>query len=249
MNDLSIDSQIFFMKRYTFYLLIALLTFGIGCYFAFKSFWVSNSHTSASPQFLNNLSSKSEYKSTFPKPFDPNKRQEEPAKPFCNDKNILPIWKVLLKDKHFQEQSPFSLEGKLGCEDLLEIKRVDLNNDGNKEILVRGKNGNLCSAVGNCQFWIYEKKAGKYKKLLHETDYNDVSNLGKQILKTKTNGYSDILLKGHFTAADTTYRFYKFNGKKYKLSKDLVHACTVCVGDNPKWEFMTWKEFRRRNQY
>lgn len=238
------------MKRYIFYLFVALLTFGIGSYFALKLLWTSNLQTSASPQFLKNISKKTDFKSTFPKPFDSSQIQEEkPTKPFCYDKDILPVWKVLLKDKYFWAQSPFSLEGKLGCEDLLEIKRVDLNHDGNKEILVRAINGNLCSAVGNCRFWIYETNGGKYRKLLDETDYTDVSKLGEQILKTKTNGYSDILLKGHFTAADTTYGFYRFDGKKYKLGKHLVHACTVCVGDNPKWEFITWKEFRRRNQY
>jgi hypothetical protein len=249
LNDLSIDAQTTFMKRYTFYFLVALFTFGIGSYFALKSFWSSNSHTSVSPQFLNNFSSKTAFKSTFPKPFDPSQKLEEKlTKPFCNDKNILPIWKVLLKDKHFQEQSPFSLEGKLGCEDLLEIKRVDLNNDGNKEIPVRGKNGNLCSAVGNCQFWIYEKKAGKYKKLLHETDYIDVSKLGEQILKKRTRGYYDILLKWHIGAPDTGYQFYKFDGKKYRLTRDLVNAYSVDCGGKTTWEMISATRFWNRNR-
>lgn len=235
------------MYRYTFYTLVALLSFGFGSFIALKIFWESEIQKSASPEMLKTIAKQTEKKFTFPPSAPPQNVKMD--KPFCNDGELLPIWNVLLKEKDFQEQSPFSLEGKLGCEDLLEIKRVDLNRDGNEEILVRGKNGNLCSAVGNCQFWIYEKKAGKYRKLLHETDYIDVSKLGKQILKIKTNKYSDILLKGHFTAADTTYSFYKFDGRKYKLHKHLVHACTVCVGDNPKWEFITWKEFRRRNQY
>ena len=30
------------------------------------------------------------------------------------------------------------------------------------------------------------------------------------------------MLKGHFTAAETTYSYYKFNGKKYDESKCLM---------------------------
>lgn len=237
------------MKRYTFYLLVALLTFGIGSYFALKLSWTSNLETSASPQFLKNISKKTDFKSTFPKPFDPTKSQEEkPTKPFCYDKDISPIWKVLLKDKYFGEQSPFSHEGKLGCEDLLEIKRVDLNHDGNKEILVRAINGNLCSAVGNCRFWIFETNGGKYRKLLDETDYTDVSKLGEQILKKRTRGYSDILLKWHIGAPDTGYQFYKFNGKKYKLSRDLVNAYSVDFEGKPTWEMISAKRFWNRNR-
>ncbi|MEK7724596.1 MAG: hypothetical protein AAB336_09635 [Acidobacteriota bacterium] len=231
------------MKRYTFYLLVTLLTFGIGFYFALDLFWTPNLQTSSSPQFLNNISKKTDFKSTFPKPFDPSQKQEEkPNKPFCYDKNFLPIWKVLLKDKDFQEWEPIS-EYSLDCKDMLEIKKIDLNQDGTVEILLRGNNFNLCSPVGNCAFWIFEKRSKNYRKILYSTDYIDVSKLGQQILKTKTNGYSDILLKGHLSASDTSYRFFTFDGRKYKISKDLVEACIVCVGENPKWEMMTAKKY------
>lgn len=237
------------MKRYTFYLLVTLLTFGIGFYFALSLSRTSDLHTSASLQFLNNLSKKSDFKSTFPKPFDPSQKQEEkPNKPFCSDKNILPVWNDFKKDKEFQDWLKIN-EQSLDCRDLFEVKEFDLNNDGQKEILLRARNGYFCGGTGNCGFWIYKKSGKNYRKLLYSSDYIDVNKMGEQILKKKTNGYYDILLKGHLSASDTSYEFYKFNGRIYKLHKSLVQACTVCVGENPKWEFMKWKEYEKRNQY
>lgn len=240
------------MRRYTFYILIALFTFGIGSLITLKLYWKTQENlcTPASSEFLNNLSKRPNYINTFPKPFDPSKKQEvKPTKPFCYNKNILPIWKVLLKQKAFQLEWKLISDQSLDCKDMLRIKKIDLNQDGNKEILVRGNSFPLCSAVGNCGFWIYEKQGKSYRKLLYSSDYIDVNKMGEQILKKKTNGYSDILLKSHFTAADTTYTFYKFDGKKYKVSKDLVETPIVGTYENPKWEFITWKEFRRRNHY
>ena len=229
------------MKRYTFYILIALLTFGISSFIALKIYWKSQEtlHTSASPQLLNSLSSKIEYKTTFPKPFE--KQGEKPTKPFCNDQNILPVWKILLKDKYFWEWEPIA-EYSLDCKDMLEIKKVDLNQDGDVEILLRGNNFNLCSPVGNCAFWIFEKRIKNYRKILYSTDYIDVSKLGEQILKRKTNDYSDILLKGHLSGYETSFTKYKFNGKKYIETKCSVETFHM----NGEREFITCKEWQKK---
>lgn len=241
------------MHRYTFYILTALLTFGISSFVALNLYWKSQekSQPSVNPEVLNKLSGKYDFKETFPRPFDPSKTPqtdgEKPTKPFCNDKNILPVWKELVKSKSFQDWEPNSYQS-LDCKDMLELRKIDLNQDGQKEIILRGNNSNLCSVVGNCGFWIYEKKKGKYKNILYETDYIDATDLPHQILKTKTNRYYDILLKGHLIAPDTDYFFYKFDGKNYKLSKHLVKACIVCVGDNPKWKLFTWKEYKKLNR-
>lgn len=233
------------MRNYFLYILIGFLTFGIGSFVVLNLYWIflENSHESAGPEFLASLSSKSIVDNTFLKSLHSTQLKEvEPAKPFCYDKNILSIWNVLLKDKDFWEWEPTSYQS-LDCKDMLEIKKIDLNQDGNKEIILRGKNSNLCSAVGNCAFWIYEKRGKIYRKLLADTDYCDASKLGEQLLKTKTNSYHDILLKGHLSAPDTSYAFYKFDGKKYKIHKNLVEACVVCVGEHPKWKFMTSREY------
>ncbi|HEY8559638.1 MAG TPA: hypothetical protein VIL74_04480 [Pyrinomonadaceae bacterium] len=240
------------MRRYLFFILITLLTFGIGSVSVLKTGRKSQENLqTSSKQPLINKSFGSDFKGAFKNTFNSSLQNseietEKPIKPFCNDKIILRVWKYLVRDRDFQEWQPSPRES-LDCKDMFEIKEFDLNQDGNKEILLRGKNFNLCSPVGNCGFWIYERAGKGYQKILGSTDYSDIIELPHQIQKNKTNGYRDVLLKGHFTASDTTYRHYKFIGKKYKLVKDLINACVVCTGDNPKWKMMTWKEYKKNN--
>lgn len=236
------------MCRFTFYFLVALLTFGIGSFIAFKFYWKAASDF----PIINEMKISSQtYPNTKPleQPwkFSAEQVQEKkiPTKPFCKDDKILPIWNQLLKDKNFQDWERISDES-LDCADMLEIKEIDLNQDNQKEILLRGKNFYLCSAVGNCAFWIYEKKSKRYEKALYSTDYIDITEMGEQIKKTRTNNYSDILLKGHLTAADTSYDFYKFDGKRYKRKKCLVNTYVRGTSDNPQWEFVGCKEFYKR---
>src|SRR5829696_3631212 len=113
----------------------------------------------------------------------------------CYDMNILPIWHELKKDEEFQDRVGYWSDSS-DCSDMLEIKIVDLNSDGKKEFLVRGKNFHLCGAVGNCGFWIFEKKGSRFRRLLSGSDYVDISALGEQVLRTKTKGYADLLLRG-----------------------------------------------------
>lgn len=232
------------MRHYTFYICIALLTFITGTFFGIKIYLKNqeNKYLPSSSGFSNVFYTQSKFH--FPKTVEQETQPEKPNKPFCNDKKILPVWKYLIKDKDFQEWEPYPDES-LDCKDMLNIKEVDLNRDGSYEILLRGNNSNFCSAVGNCAFWIYEKKGKGYKQILYATDHSEVSDLGKQVKKNKTSGYYDILLKGHFTASDTTFSHYKFSKGKYKLAKDLIEACIICSGENPKWKMMTWKEYKK----
>jgi len=227
------------------------LTFGTGSFIALKIYWNSQENLSVSTNAvsLNSYSKKLDFRKSFVKYYDSSQEQkiqtEKATEPFCNDKRILQVWKTLVKDRDFQEWQPNSRES-LDCKDMLEIKEFDLNQDGNKEILLRGQNFNLCSAVGNCGFWIYEKKGNKFKKILYSTDYIDVSESGKQVKRNKTKGYFDILLKGHITAADTNYLTYKFDGKKYQQKNCLVHTYVRGTTPNPKWEFISCGQFYKR---
>ncbi|MGQ0541454.1 MAG: hypothetical protein ACT4O9_06340 [Blastocatellia bacterium] len=131
------------------------------------------------------------------------------------------------------------------CRDVFEIKHVDLNRDGRKEILVRSTTAQFCGAVGNCDFWIFERRRSGLRMLLHGDDYWDVTKMGDQVKRTRTNGYSDILLKGHFSVSETSYSTYKFNGRKYVETKCLYETPKEHNGDKTTWEFVTCKEFYR----
>src|SRR5215204_4901208 len=74
----------------------------------------------------------------------------------CYDLNILPFWPELKNDSEFIKRLGVS-NGVINCSDMVEIRKLDLNHDGIAEFLVRGKGPFLCSAMGNCGFWIFEQ--------------------------------------------------------------------------------------------
>jgi hypothetical protein len=239
------------MRRYSFYIFIAILTFVTGSLIALKIYQNSQASSYKIPKSLisDSFSKQSDIKSELQNPAALLPAQEiledKSGKPFCRDKRILPVWNQLVNDKTFKEWEADARDS-LDCALMLDVKELDLNRNGRKEILLRGNNSNLCSPVGNCGFWIYEKKGRKYRKLLASTDFWEITAMGEQVKKSTTNGYFDILLKGHFTASDTTYDVYEFNGTKYKQSKCSVETPIPGSSDNPKWKFLDCKEFFKR---
>ena len=169
----------------------------------------------------------------------------EVYKPTCNDPKIKPLWIALHKDREFRERID-GMFGEHDCKDMFEIYPADLNQDGKKEIFIRGSITEFCGGVGNCMFWTLEKRSRGYKILISSTDYVDRSGMGEQIRKTFSKGYSDILLKGHFSAAETSFSYYKFDGRRYRESKCLYELPVGYNGDEPVWGFISCKEFTRR---
>jgi hypothetical protein len=166
-------------------------------------------------------------------------------KTYCRDPKILPIWNAIRRNKEWREILAYTTESP-DCADMFELKHVDLNHDGKMEDLVRGRTIEMCGGVGNCQFWVFEKRGKDYQILLNASDYIDRSIMGQQIRRAQTNGYSDLLLKGHFSAAETSFTDYKFNGRKYVESGCLYEVPDYRGGDQPaKWHFISCKEFYR----
>jgi hypothetical protein len=210
------------MRRYIFYLAVGLLAFGIGSFVVFN-FYLKTENISL------NVSANSQ--TNFPTGFgfasgNSIKKQIEmqgqtlpiPKKKItnfgCNDRLFTAILSDLKREKDFALDAGFYLnnpENSSDCRDILFIEQlVDLNGDGKKELVVRGKNGFLCGVTGNCSTWIYEKVGNKYKKLL---------DTGGEILKVKkgsANGYKNIFVSVHDSCCSSYLYTYKFNGKKYK---------------------------------
>lgn len=234
------------MYRFGIYILTALITFGIG------SLAASIFHHEKKTETKEIVKEKSFYdfftnKTPRTAAESPPTTEERQA-PFCRDKRILPVWNLIKNDEYFRERS--GVFQNPDCSDMFEVLRFDLNQDGSKEIILRGKTTELCGAVGNCGFWIFGKIRGQYRKLLSSSDYVDITKMGEQILRTKTNGYFDILLKGHLNAADTDYVYYKFDGAKYKEGKCLVNAhIPPMASANPKWKFITCRDYAKREGF
>lgn len=249
------------MRRYTFYILVFLIALIIGCLLGIRYFSESIEETQTIKQTENHtkflvkeVDGKWQLVPTKEIPATKvdstlndeifETQNKEPKKPFCKDKRILPVWKLLLKNEYFGERTNLTFN-EPNCAKMFEVLFFDLNRDGQKEILLRGNLSDLCGATGNCGFWIFGKVGKNYRKLLSASDYVDIIKMGNQIKQRRTNGYRDILLKGHWNASETNYGHYKFINEKYKLVKDLINACFPCSGDNAKWKMITWKEYEK----
>ena len=163
----------------------------------------------------------------------------------CYDLHLLPVWNALKNDDEFSERVGHSNDS-ANCSDMLEVERVDLNRDGRKELLVRGKNFHLCGATGNCGFWVFEEGRTRPRMLLSASDYVDIAELGQQVLRSRTHGYSDLLLKGHFSAAETGHYTYKFDGQKYIQKRCMYEVPKYDRSNEVSWEMITCEEFDRR---
>ena len=163
----------------------------------------------------------------------------------CTHRSIRPVWSTLLDDELIRESADFP-DVESDCAGIVEALHLDLNSDGVNEILVRGKAVPLCGAVGNCAFWIFKKQGRRFRLIFEGSDYVDRAEMGEQILKTKTNGHFDLLLRGHFSAAHTGFYYYKYDGKKYRPSRCLYEVPKYSkLDDKTYWKFITCEEFYR----
>lgn len=181
----------------------------------------------------------------------PQIERGEARKTFCSDSTMRPIWKLIRRDPEVREALEYvwSPIDSADCKKMFELKYLDLDRDGRAEILVRGGGITLCGAVGNCDFWVIKRDPKGLRVLLHADDYIDATDMGKQVLKSRTNGYTDLLLKGHFSASETSYSTYKYNGRRYVESKCLYHVPNYndrrYDDKDPTWHFITCREFSR----
>ncbi len=214
------------MRRYLIYFAVALLAFGIGSLVVIKIHWTTKEPITLKEK---TISTETQKEKNVGRGFGSGsaiRKLNEPEyipklhKPTCRDKKIIPVWKELKKDKYFQERTE-NFYMNADCSEMFDIEKVDLNDDGQKEFIFWGNNGNLCGATGNCDVWIYEKKKSVYKKLLQSNAYNDGTNKWFELSKNKKNKYRNFVLKGHASGYETTVRFYEFNGKTYQESKCL----------------------------
>jgi hypothetical protein len=84
---------------------------------------------------------------------------------------------------------------------------TDLNDDGKPETLI----GVLCGN-GGCQYYCFENIGDQKFKFIGSLF---IHRSGFEILKTKHNGFSDILSYSHSSAASGSLTRYEFDGQKY----------------------------------
>jgi len=108
-------------------------------------------------------------------------------------------------------------EGRLRkAQEDMTIEEVDLNRDGVNEYQVEMSGPCACGMV-NCSIYIYRKTGPGFEVIL-----DDAAGFGAEVLKTSTNGYSDLRITARDTAATQAETVYKFDGKRYHDVKNTL---------------------------
>ena len=86
-------------------------------------------------------------------------------------------------------------EGGIGAaREGMTAEEVDLNGDGMPEFELQ-LTGTCSCGAHNCSIWLYRRTGQTYESIL------DGSGLGLEVLKTSNNGYADLRINAHDTAA------------------------------------------------
>jgi hypothetical protein len=217
------------MRRYTFYLSVALLAFGIGSFVVFK-FYFKNAEQPVITQAIekNKLEIKEKFPTSIQKISEDDEINDEEKAAFDVLKPTIKKWLRGEKIKNERNEISFELikeiTGKSESQ-LDENERhfwqdsgfeftpslIDVDRDGKNELAIR----NYCAPVGNCQFWIFKKKGDGYEILLKAI--NDVQMF--KLRKSKTKKYFDLETTAHGDAWSGGMSVYKFDGKEYILEE------------------------------
>lgn len=203
------------MLRYSLYIFAAIITFSISSLFAidYSLLQIDGNSRAKTIPIIPKKSNKNQSISS-------NVKKEIMYD--CKNKTIIAL-ELFLKTTEFVNRvnSDDSLlkndfPQAINCKDIYELKKVDLNKDGRKEILIEGSTFGLCNMRGNCEFWVFEKVGKKYKQILyHEWTFS------YKISHRFTNGYANIEVYANSSNGNPSHylHIHKFNHKSYKLKK------------------------------
>lgn len=207
------------MRRYTFYLSVALLSFGIGSFVVFKLYWKINEFSVSNENDLaNNVAVVNPIYNSEDLLLKSNKKNGK-TEFVCNDKEIQPVWNMIMKDKYFPEHLQNSGR-KIDCGEELVRKtsNFDINGNGIKEIVIQGIWGkDFCGMYSGCWFGVFEQTSQGYKSIY---TYLNVAEF--ELGKDKSFGYQDLVLHSNGGLYGEYISILRFDGKKYKPKKCFI---------------------------
>jgi hypothetical protein len=106
------------------------------------------------------------------------------------------------------------------------IELVDLNDDGVPEVIAQGTLKEGCSPTGNCAFWIFQKSGREYRLLASRGAVQTF-----QVQRSRSNGFSDIVVEMHGSATERTLRLLQYGRGKYHVAGCYDANWTVLEGD------------------
>jgi len=168
----------------------------------------------------------------------------------CYDPQILPVWHELKKDKKFKAWTK-DVVGIYDCAAMLEVKQIDLNNDGQLEVLARGKDFPLCgNGRAGCGFWIFSNRNDRHRVLLSAADHAYTADLADVLKKSRTRGFSDVLLKTFLGPGDEMkFSTHVYNGRDYVESRCVCEIEKQDPRTEGSLEMITCQEFARRDGF
>lgn len=89
------------------------------------------------------------------------------------------------------------------------VALVRLHRSSTPNVVAQWMGNGLCSPTGNCPFWIFERRNGRYELIL--------KGFGQTytIQDTQTNGYKDVVISAHGSATSSGLTLYKYSGGHY----------------------------------
>lgn len=215
------------MRNLLFCFSISLSAFIVGLSFAdFKFSDAKKSLTATQTKIKTNTENINQVEETESET-DKTGQKKQKTKFVCKNKAFSYLLTVLRNDSELKGYPNDFIAGAQieNCDELFEIKKqIDLNKDGNKELIVRTKNSPkgmfLCGATGNCSTWILSvKNKQNFKVILDAGSIEEIKSV-----KGKTHAFQNLSSRYHGGMMNHTIGVYKFTGEKYKL--------TVCSEEN-----------------
>lgn len=138
----------------------------------------------------------------------------------CNDPQIKPSWKLILKDKAARQYLDYRNQSgrKIDCSD--EFRKptylnVDINGSGLPKLVVKGKWGrDYCGMYSGCWFGIFEIRGNRYKPIIINGNVTRFS-----IEHGSADGYRDLILYSSGGGNGEYSDHYRFDGHRYNLKK------------------------------
>ena len=128
---------------------------------------------------------------------------------------------VLADDAELRECLKEQEGGAAAAEEGMTVEQHDLNRDGVKEYEVQLSGMCSCGAH-NCRIYLYRAAGQGFESILDEA-----SGLGIELLRTSSNGHTDLQINAHDSAATESRTVYKFDGKQYREAQTrIVHLET-----------------------
>ena len=123
---------------------------------------------------------------------------------------------VVADDAELRECLKEQGDGEAVAQENMTVEELDVNRDGVKEYEVQL--AGICSCgAHNCTIYLYRRIGQNFEPILESA-----AGLGIELLRTSSNGYTDLQINAHNNAATESRTVYRFDGKQYREAQTRI---------------------------